>query len=299
MYINPARDPIPKSEGIFYGPPRCLYDQHQITVSTMVLFLGLTLLAGLISPALAAFGLTTSGNNYIVDAGSSNALVFSVNRASCDINSIKYRGIELQDGEKGTHISSGLGSATVAATTITGGDGVRYIKVTCDTSTLTQYYIVRESDSTIFLATHITAEPTIGELRFIARLKSSVLPNEYPFGVVSTTSNAASTVEGSDVYIVNGQTRSKFYSSERFIDKNAHCVWGTSPEEIHACVLVPQYESSSGGPFFRDIEVRLYHHSALTQVTYTVYRPTTLVPLPISTTVRPAADPRPSRATIS
>lgn len=221
----------------------------------MALFLLLTLLAGLISPALAAFGYTTSGNNYVVDAGSSNALVFSVSRSSCDINSIKYRGVELQDSEKGTHISSGLGSATVSISQITGGDSVKYIKVTCDTSTLTQYYVVREGDSTIFAATHITAEPSIGELRFIARLKSSVLPNEHPFGAVSTTSNSQSTVEGSDVFVVNGQTRSKFYSSERFIDKQAHCVWGDTVDLIHACVLVPQYESSSSSPFFRDIEV--------------------------------------------
>ena len=68
------------------------------------------------------------------------------------------------------------------------------------------------------MATHTTAQPTIGELRFIARLKSTSLPKEYPFGVVSTTVGSTSTVEGSDVFVVNGQIRSKFYSSERFID---------------------------------------------------------------------------------
>jgi rhamnogalacturonan endolyase len=68
------------------------------------------------------------------------------------------------------------------------------------------------------MATYTTAEPSIGELRFIARLNSSALPLEYPFGVVSTTVGSTSTVEGSDVFVVNGQTRSKFYSSERFID---------------------------------------------------------------------------------
>jgi rhamnogalacturonan endolyase len=71
------------------------------------------------------------------------------------------------------------------------------------------------------MATYTTAEPSIGELRFIARLKSSALPLEYPFGVVSTTVGSTSTVEGSDVFVVNGQTRSKFYSSERFIDDTA------------------------------------------------------------------------------
>jgi rhamnogalacturonan endolyase len=68
------------------------------------------------------------------------------------------------------------------------------------------------------MATYTTAEPDIGELRFIARLVSSKLPLEYPFGEVSTTVGSTSTVEGSDVFVVDGQTRSKFYSSERFID---------------------------------------------------------------------------------
>lgn len=70
------------------------------------------------------------------------------------------------------------------------------------------------------MATHTTAEPDIGELRFIARLDSTILPLEYPFGEVSTTAGSTSTVEGSDVFVVGGQTRSKFYSSERFIDDN-------------------------------------------------------------------------------
>lgn len=114
--------------------------------------------------------------------------------------------------------------------------------------------VVRSGDSTIFLATHTTAEPSIGELRFIARLQPSKLPLEQPFGVVSTTSGSTSAVEGSDVYIVNGQTRSKFYSSQRFIDDDVHCVYRDN-DAIRACMLMNSYsyEGSSGGPFFRDI----------------------------------------------
>lgn len=74
--------------------------------------------ATLSSSALAAFGVTKSGNNFVVDAGSSNALVFTVNGANCDITSIKYRGEEFQYASKGSHISSGLGSASVSSTII-------------------------------------------------------------------------------------------------------------------------------------------------------------------------------------
>ncbi|KAI5860905.1 polysaccharide lyase family 4 protein [Durotheca rogersii] len=203
------------------------------------------------SSVLAAFGFTKSGSNYDIDAGSSNSLVFTVNGGSCDITSIKYRGTELQDSQ-GTHLSSGLGTATVTVESIT-ASSVNYVKVTCTTSTLTHYTVVKEGESNIYLATFIKEEPSVGELRFIARLKSSILSEEYPFGNASTTAGSSSTVEGSDVFVVNGETRSKFYSSARFIDKDAHCVYGGS-DVTHVCVLAPHPESSSGGPFFRDIE---------------------------------------------
>ncbi|KAK4211923.1 polysaccharide lyase [Rhypophila decipiens] len=204
-----------------------------------------------VSGAVAAFGYTTSGNNYVVDAGSANPLIFSVSKSSCDINSIRYRGTELQYSSQGTHIGSGLGSATVSISQLSGR--FRYIKVTCVTPTLTHYMVVREGDSTIFMATYITQQPSIGELRFIARLLPARLPNEHPYGVASNTNGASSTVEGSDVFVVNGQTRSKFYSSSRFIDEQTHCVFGGS-DLMHVCILTPQQESSSGGPFFRDIQ---------------------------------------------
>jgi rhamnogalacturonan endolyase len=107
------------------------------------------------------------------------------------------------------------------------------------------------------MATYITAEPSIGELRFITRLNPSKLDKEYPYGDVSTTADSSSAVEGKDVFVVNGQTRSKFYSSTRFIDRDAQCVYGGSGSDaIHVCMLHPELssESSSGGPFFRDIE---------------------------------------------
>ena len=72
------------------------------------------------SSVLGAFGFTKSGTNYIVDAGSDNPLIFQVSSTSCDINSIKYRSVELQYSGKGSHISSGLGTATVSVSQISG-----------------------------------------------------------------------------------------------------------------------------------------------------------------------------------
>lgn len=91
---------------------------HSCSVPSMLFKLVFAAAATLSSSVQAAFGVTKSGSNFVVDAGSSNALVFTVNGANCDITSIKYRGEELQYASKGSHISSGLGSATVSSTII-------------------------------------------------------------------------------------------------------------------------------------------------------------------------------------
>ncbi|KAK7547757.1 rhamnogalacturonan lyase [Phyllosticta citricarpa] len=199
--------------------------------------------------ALAAFGLTDSSGGYVVNSGGSGGLAVTIDQASCDITSIKYRSEEFQYSDKGSHISSGLGSATVKAEEV----GSDVIKVTCTTDTLTHYIVVKSGEDILYMATDTTAEPSIGELRFIARLDPSKLPLEYPFGDVSTTAGGTA-VEGSDVYEVDGQTRSKFYSGDRFIDDSVHCVY-REDDAIHACMLLQplSYECSSGGPFFKDI----------------------------------------------
>ena len=49
----------------------------------------------------------------------------------------------------------------------------------------------------------------MGELRFIARLLKSSVPN----GIPQSDVQGGTAIEGTDVFLVNGQTRSKFYSS--------------------------------------------------------------------------------------
>ncbi|KAJ3470867.1 hypothetical protein MRS44_000966 [Fusarium solani] len=206
------------------------------------------------APALAAFGATESGNNLVVDSGNSNGFSITVSKSDCSINSIKFRGTEYQYKSQTSHIASGLGSASVSYTTISN----KYVKVTCTASNgdfaLTHYYVVQNGQSIVYMATDTKSEPKIGELRYIARLDNSKLPDEYPFGDASNTSGG-SAIEGSDVFLVNGQTRSKFYSSERFIDNGVYC-FRNSAQDVHACMVAHpsrSYEKSSGGPFFRDI----------------------------------------------
>lgn len=70
------------------------------------------------APALAAFGVTTSGNNLVVDSGNSNGFSVTVSKSDCSINSIKYRGAEYQYKSQTSHIASGLGSSTVQSTVL-------------------------------------------------------------------------------------------------------------------------------------------------------------------------------------
>ncbi|KAG5340202.1 putative rhamnogalacturonate lyase A [Termitomyces sp. T112] len=192
--------------------------------------------------AFAAFGVTTSGSNMIVDSGA--GLVTTINTANGDITSMLFNGKQLQDSTKFTQLSSGLGSATVTSSV---ANNIAVIKIT--TSTIAHYYIVRSGINTLYIGTFASAEPSVGELRFIARLNKATLPNGNPNAEI----NGGTAIEGSDVFLVNGVTRSKFYSSIPFIRDQVHGVTGSG---VGAYIIVPSvsYETSSGGPFFRDID---------------------------------------------
>ncbi|KAG7091923.1 hypothetical protein E1B28_008317 [Marasmius oreades] len=197
----------------------------------------------LLPPVWAAFGLTESGNSYVVDTD--GGLVFTVDKTSGDVTSMKYNGKEAQDSSKHSQISSGIGATCGWVRT---GNSNNYIKITCTTSTLTHYYVAKYKDPSIHMATYTTAEPSVGELRYIARLARSTVPNGY----AASNVDGGSAIEGSDVFLVNGQTRSKFYSSRQFIDDQVHGVTG-SAIGIYMVIYGNGYEASSGGPFFRDI----------------------------------------------
>ncbi|KII94556.1 polysaccharide lyase family 4 protein [Plicaturopsis crispa FD-325 SS-3] len=193
------------------------------------------------SAAYAAFGITDNDSNFVVDTG--GGLVFTVNTANGDITSLKYAGYECQDQTKFSQLSSGLGSATVTYK-VSGS----YIVVFVRTDTLSHYYVAKSGDSTIYMATNIASEPTVGELRWITRLARTAFND----GITAADVNGGTAIEGSDVFSLDGQTRSKFYSSVRFIENQVHGVSGAAGA---AWMVVPGtgYESSSGGPFFRDI----------------------------------------------
>jgi rhamnogalacturonan endolyase len=224
-----------------------------------LVFSGLPLFIVLLQPARApaAFGVTSSGGFYTVDTGA--GLVFKVSQSSGDITSIQFNGTEYQATDKNSHIASGLGSATVTATTY----GTNYIKIAIATSSsntvvsdLTHYLMVRNGSNAIHMATYVASEPAVGELRWITRLQSSKLTTGPTPSDNRGTTNA---IESSDVFgKTDGTTRSKYYGDttthgkDRAMDYS--CCGATGTGIGVWMVYDNPRESASGGPFYRDIQ---------------------------------------------
>lgn len=194
--------------------------------------------------ALAAFGVTDASGVLTVDSGA--GLVFKVNKSSGDITSIKFNnGPELQGQTKFSHISSGLGAPATFALSPSGTTAV----ITITASTLKHYLVVRRNENIIYMATHITAEPAVGELRWITRLNGSVLTG---VPVESSLRGTTGAIESSDVFgNSDGTTRSKYYGNQRAKDMGVRGVTGSG---VGVFMVYGNRESASGGPFFRDIQ---------------------------------------------
>ncbi|KAI2602149.1 polysaccharide lyase family 4 protein [Hypoxylon sp. NC1633] len=176
-------------------------------------------------------------------------LQFEVNRSNGDVSSLVFNGVEYQGTSKASGINSGLGTSQVSAETTSD----KYIKITVKANSLpiTQYYVAKPDDPTIYMGTYITGEVDPGELRWFARLRQSILPTGVHGDVGNTIGSTA--FEGSDTFrCSNGQTRCKMYTSDRFIDDQIH---GVSGSNVAVWMIMPGtvYETSAGGPFMRDI----------------------------------------------
>ncbi len=210
------------------------------------------------SPALPAFGYTDSGTTYTVDTGA--GLVFQVRKTDGSIVSIVFNGTEYKSTTgRFSQIASGLGTPTTVTPET---DGATYVKITLQTDStngvapnLTHYLIVRNGENTIYMATFPTAEPGVGELRWITRLNSVLIPNGPQPSDLHGTIGA---IESTDVFgVADGTTRSKYYGDnvthgkDRAIDLTYD---GATGPGIGCWMVFGNRESSSGGPFFRDIQ---------------------------------------------
>jgi rhamnogalacturonan endolyase len=162
------------------------------------------------------------------------------------MTSLNINGTELQpSGTNESHVESGIPSPTVSIQQ-TGS----YIIVTASTSTwygsgtLHHYYVAVSGQNNIYMATYVGSA---GEVRWIQYLNRSILTN------INTPSdvNGGTAIESTDIDLVNGQTRSKYYSNRQAMSLTPRGVTGGG---IGVYMAYGTRESSSGGPFFRDIE---------------------------------------------
>ncbi|KAH7072141.1 Rhamnogalacturonase B, N-terminal-domain-containing protein [Paraphoma chrysanthemicola] len=194
----------------------------------------------------AAFGFTSTSKGYKVDTDA--GLTFEINKSNGDLISAQYNGIEYQGASKASGINSGLGSSAVTAENING-----YVKITVKSNgnPVTHYYVAKPKEATIYMATVNRGEVSPGELRFLARLKTSELPTGVHGNVGDNRGCTA--IEGKDTFSCSdGHTACKMYTSDRFIEDKVHCVSGSKAQ---VCMVMPgvAYETSASGPFMRDI----------------------------------------------
>jgi rhamnogalacturonan endolyase len=209
-------------------------------------------------PPSGSFGVADNGTEYVVNTGA--GLVFEVNKANGSVVSWLFNGTEYTQSANSSHIASGLGSMGTSVTATNLGSVVK-ITIQTDASNgvaadLTHYLIVTNGVNNLYMATYPVNEPGVGELRWITRLNSSLLPNR---PVPSNASGNTGAIESSDVFgMPDGTTRSKYYgdgtthSKDRALELT-YC--GMSGSNVGVWMVYGNRESSSGGPFFRDIQV--------------------------------------------
>ncbi|HEY7087047.1 MAG TPA: rhamnogalacturonan lyase B N-terminal domain-containing protein [Tepidisphaeraceae bacterium] len=213
---------------------------------------------------LLAFGLTTTSSAYTVDTGAN--LVFSIARTAGsgsrgDLTSIKFNGVEYEAPFSSTsrfsHYESGLSGTTVVSATV--DPAGNWIKITCDDTAgvgVIQYYVAHKNENKIYMATYAPgpSSPSPGEMRFITYLNWSIFTNHpNPSDTSAIHGTAQTAIESSDVFQdpVDGQTHSKYYGETRMIENVYHGATGAS---AGAFMFMGNRESSSGGPFFKDID---------------------------------------------
>lgn len=200
----------------------------------------------------ANFGLTETADFYVVNTGAD--LIFNVNKSTGDIRSLLYRGVEYQSSDRNmaSHIASGFGAvAQVSATTY----GNQAIRILSEINNVSHYLMVRNGDSTIYMATYLRTQMPVGELRWITRLRHNLLPHS---PVPSDLRGNTGAVESSDVFgMADGTIRSKYYGDpySRSKDRAFEMTYsGIKGENVGVWMVFDNRESSAGGPFFRDIQ---------------------------------------------
>ncbi|KAE8906311.1 hypothetical protein PF005_g19206 [Phytophthora fragariae] len=158
-----------------------------------------------------------------------------------------------------THVNSGLGNVTSTIQSL--NDDKKTINVNCNKTGIEQSYFFRPNENVVYMGTYHSNDLVLPELRFLARLNKTVMNQ----GILEATIEAGMTaIEATDIaQNSEGITRSKYYSAVPFIDDDVHGVNSTAAG-VYLVISEHGYETSSGGPFFRDINNKLDVSNELT-----------------------------------
>lgn len=198
------------------------------------------------SAQAAAFGFSSSGGFFTVNTGA--GLSFMISQSNGDMTSLVFNGTELTAASRPSNVESGLGAGASVSASQTGN----FIVVTesvnnwYGSGTLHHYFVVQSGVNNIYMATYVNSAGA-GELRWIQSLNRAILPNIWTPSDV----NGGTAIESTDIDLVNGQTRSKYYSNRQ---AQSLTIRGVTGNGIGVFMDFGNRESSSGGPFFRDIE---------------------------------------------
>ncbi|MBS2966936.1 cellulose binding domain-containing protein [Actinocrinis puniceicyclus] len=194
----------------------------------------------------ASFGYSSGGGYFTVTTGA--GLSFKISQSNGDMTSLVYNGVELTAASRPSNVESGLGSGASVSAYQSGA----YVVVSESVSnwygsgTLHHYFVVRSGENNIYMATYVSSAGA-GELRWIQSLNRSILTSfSTPADIRGGTA-----IESKDIYLVGGQTRSKYYGNRQAKDLT---IRGASGSGVGVFMCFGNRESSSGGPFFRDIE---------------------------------------------
>lgn len=195
---------------------------------------------------------------YEIDTGA--GLVFKIRRIDegvstqsvGDLASLVYNGVEYLDRTRGSQINAGfdwlysdMSDVSVEAVQVDS----EHIKVTVTAAggKLTHYYLAKNGDPRIYMATIFDSQPDVhAQVRYIVRTLSSTLPNgPQPSDVRGNTG----AIESGDIFgMENGETRSKHYFNPRTKD------WsyiGATGDNVGLWMVRGNSEGMAGGPFYR------------------------------------------------
>lgn len=205
------------------------------------------------------FGLNTDNAEfYEIDTGA--GLVFKIRRIDNnvstwsvgDLASLVYNGVEYLRTTQGSQINAGFdwlysegNDVSVEAVQV---DSDR-IRVTVTAGDLTHYYLARNGEPRIYMATIFSRQPDIhAQVRYIVRAVSATLPNGPQPSDIRDNTGA---IESGDIFgMANGETRSKHYFNPRTKD------WsyiGATGENVGIWIVRGNSEGMAGGPFYRSL----------------------------------------------